>query len=311
MASPVITWSNPSNVSYGTALDAAQLDASTTIPGTFVYSPAPGTVLPAGTNQTLSVTFTPDDTADYLPVTTTATVNVQMASPVITWSNPANITYGTALDAAQGPTPAPPSRAPSFTRRHRAPCYPLAPTRPCRSPSHPTTPPIIFPVTTTATINVQMASPVITWSNPASITYGTALDAAQLDASTTIPGTFVYSSAPGTVLPAGTNQTLSVTFTPTDSADYLPVTTTAQVTVNQAPLWITAISATKVYGQENPAFTATYAGFKNSDSPASLGGTLRFTTVATVQTLSTRTPSCRTASRRRTMQSPSWPVNLR
>jgi hypothetical protein len=39
-------------------LSSAQLHAGTTIPGTFVYIPAPGTVLSAG-SQTLPVTFPP------------------------------------------------------------------------------------------------------------------------------------------------------------------------------------------------------------------------------------------------------------
>ena len=82
-------------------------------------------------------------------------------------------------------------------------------------------------MTATATINVRMATPVVTWANPAAITYGTALSATQLDATTTVPGSFVYTPAAGTVLSAGAGQTLSVTFTPTDTADYNPVTTTA------------------------------------------------------------------------------------
>src|SRR5207237_7634103 len=35
------------------------------------------------------------------------------------------------------------------------------------------------------------------------------------------------------------------------------------------------------YGQPNPAFSVTYSGFLNNDGPASLGGTLTFTTAAT------------------------------
>ena len=43
-------------------------------------------------------------------------------------------------------------------------------------------------MTTTATINVQKATPVLTWANPAAITYGTALGATQLDATSTVAG---------------------------------------------------------------------------------------------------------------------------
>ena len=43
-----ITWANPAGIVYGTALGSAQLDATASVPGTFTYSPAAGTVLHAG-----------------------------------------------------------------------------------------------------------------------------------------------------------------------------------------------------------------------------------------------------------------------
>ena len=53
------------------------------------------------------------------------------------------------------------------------------------------------------------------------------------------------------------------------------------LSVTPAPLTVTAIDTTKIYGQAHPAFTAGYHGFANGDGPASLGGTLSFTTLAT------------------------------
>ena len=47
-----------------TPLGSAELNATANTPGTFVYSPAEGTLLSPGT-QTLSVTFTPNDTTHY------------------------------------------------------------------------------------------------------------------------------------------------------------------------------------------------------------------------------------------------------
>ena len=84
--------------------------------------PRMGTVLSAGAGQTLSVTFTPTDTIDYNAVTTNATINVQKATPVLTWANPADITYGTALSAPPSSTPPRPCRAPSLYTPARAPC---------------------------------------------------------------------------------------------------------------------------------------------------------------------------------------------
>jgi len=85
--------------------------------------------------------------------------------------------------------------------------------------------------TENVTLTVNMGAPVITWENPAPITAGTALSATQLDATANIPGTFVYSPTAGTILEAG-QETLSVTFTPTDYADYTTATATVTLTVN-------------------------------------------------------------------------------
>jgi hypothetical protein len=74
-ATPVVTWNAPGAIVSGTALSAAQLNATADVAGTFSYSPAAGTVPAAGTN-TLTAVFTPDDTADYAAVTKTVTLTV-------------------------------------------------------------------------------------------------------------------------------------------------------------------------------------------------------------------------------------------
>ncbi len=83
-AVPVITWAQPADIGYGTALGAAQLCASASVPGTFVYHPGSGTVPAAGQGQALHVDFTPDDTANYANATMDVTINVTPASLVIT-----------------------------------------------------------------------------------------------------------------------------------------------------------------------------------------------------------------------------------
>ena len=101
-----VTWANPANITYGTALGATQLDATASstsggttvnLPGSFTYAPAAGKVLGAGSSERLSVSFTPTDTTDYADANATATINVLKATPTITWANPANIGNGTAL----------------------------------------------------------------------------------------------------------------------------------------------------------------------------------------------------------------------
>ena len=87
-ATPTITWSNPADITYGTALGATQLDATANVPGAFAYTPASGTVLHAGNNQTLSVTFTPTDTTDYATATKSVSINVRQAVPTVTGISP-------------------------------------------------------------------------------------------------------------------------------------------------------------------------------------------------------------------------------
>jgi probable HAF family extracellular repeat protein len=98
---PPITWANPANIVYGTPLGATQLDATASVPGTFTYSPPAGTLLHAGNNQALSVTFTPTDTADYTTATATVSINVLRATTTITWANPSDMLHGTSLGPTQ------------------------------------------------------------------------------------------------------------------------------------------------------------------------------------------------------------------
>jgi hypothetical protein len=80
-------------------------------------------------------------------------------------------------------------------------------------------------------LTISKATPTLTWNTPASIPSGTPLGPSQLDATASVPGTFVYNPPAGTVLPSGTTQTLSVTFTPADSADYNSATASVSVTI--------------------------------------------------------------------------------
>jgi PKD repeat protein len=148
---PIITWSNPAEILYGTVLSDSQLNAVASVPGTFVYTPSSGTVLNAGV-QTLKVEFTPTDIAKYSTVSKDVTINVLKATPSVTWNNPADIKPKTALSDIQ------------------------------------------------------------------------------LDAVASVPGTFVYTPSSGTVLSKGT-QMLKVDFTPTDAVNYNSVSQTSTINV--------------------------------------------------------------------------------
>jgi hypothetical protein len=64
------------------------------------------------------------------------------------------------------------------------------------------------------------------------------------------------------------------------NANYVITYVPGTLTITPVPLTITANNATRAFGAANPAFTATYAGFVNGDTPASLTGTLACTTTA-------------------------------
>jgi hypothetical protein len=107
-ATPTITWANPADITAGTALSATQFDATASVPGTLTYTPAAGMTLSAGSNQTLTVNFTPSDAIDYTTATATAKINVT-SSPTPT---PTPATTPTTT-----PTPTPtPTSTPSPTR---------------------------------------------------------------------------------------------------------------------------------------------------------------------------------------------------
>ncbi|MCX6955066.1 MAG: glycoside hydrolase family 9 protein, partial [Verrucomicrobia bacterium] len=82
-----------------------------------------------------------------------------------------------------------------------------------------------------ATVAFVKSTPTVTWSPPASIAYGVALGATQLNATASVTGTFTYNPPAGTVLGVGSAQALAVTFAPTDSATYNTVVGATALTV--------------------------------------------------------------------------------
>jgi N-acetylneuraminic acid mutarotase len=267
-ATPTITWATPAAITYGTALSGTQLNATSPVAGSITYLPAAGAVLGAG-QQTLTATFTPNDTTDYTTATATVTLTVNKAALTITWATPAAISYGTALSGTQ--LNATSTAAGTFTYSPAAGTvlgvgnHTLTATFTPTNAGNYTT----ATATATVTLTVNKAAPTITWATPVAITYGTALSATQLDASSTVAGSFTYSPAAGTVLGAGT-QTLTATFTPTNTTDYTTATDSVTLTVNKATpaiTWATpkaitygtALSATQLDASSTVAGSFTYS----------------------------------------------------
>ena len=189
---PVITWAPPAAITYGTALSATQLNATASVGGTFVYTPAIGSIPAAGTD-TLSVTFTPTDTTDYTTATKTVQLTVTQATPVITWNNPAGISTAPRFPLLQLNATA--SVAGTFAYTPPLGSVPAAGTDTLSVTFTPTDTTDYTTVTKTVQITVTQAAPVITWATPAGITYGTALSSTQLNATASVAGSFAYTPA--------------------------------------------------------------------------------------------------------------------
>lgn len=130
----------------------------------------------------------------------------------------------------------------------------------------------------------KKTTPAITWATPSAITYGTALSTTQLNATASVPGTFAYTPAAGVVPNAGT-QTLSTTFTPTDTTKYTTATASVSLTVNKATPVIT-------WTAPAPIDAATPLSATQLDATASVAGTFVYTPAAgTVLSAGTQTLS--------------------
>lgn len=101
---PSLSWTQPAAITYGTALGAAQLNATATyngnpVAGTFTYSPPAGSVLGVGAGQQLSATFVPTDTATYATTgeILTTTLDVQFANSTTSLGSVGSARVGVAL----------------------------------------------------------------------------------------------------------------------------------------------------------------------------------------------------------------------
>ena len=223
---PQFFWDNPGEITYGEALNSTQLNASASVPGSFVYTPVSGTVLSAGVHN-LQVDFTPNDTANYSTTSKNVTINVFKSAPIITWNKPANIIYETELNDTQLDASALIPGA--FTYTPASGTMLSAGNQTLHVEVTPNDAANYSGTSKNVTINVEKSTPTITWSYPTDIIYETALNSTQLNASASVTGSFVYTPASGTVLSAGT-KTLHANFTPTDIANYS--NTSKDVTIN-------------------------------------------------------------------------------
>ncbi len=191
---------------------------------------------------------------------TSVPVSITPVTPTLTWKpTPTTLTYGTALTSAQLNAIASSQFVTTIPGTYK---YSVAVGQILTAGSHtlqvtftPTDTVDYATATGSAVIQVSQATPTLSWKpTPTTLTYGTALTSAQLNAiasslsGTSIPGTFQYSVSAGQILTAGSH-TLQVTFTPTDTVDYATATGSAAIQVSQAaPTLIWAAPAPIVMG---------------------------------------------------------------
>jgi hypothetical protein len=230
---PAVSWATPVDAVYGTPLGPTQLNASSLVAGSFNYTPPAGTVLNAGNSQTLSATFNPTDANTYTSVTTNVSLNILKATLTVSAVN-TNKVYG-------APLPLFAANYAGFTNNDTLSNLSALPV--LATTATPTSSPGSYPIHPSGaastnysfsyfdgTLAISKANPLVTWTNPAPINYGTPLNSTQLNASANIPGAFAYSPTNGSMLNSGTNA-LSVVFTPTDAVDYFSATSSVSEVV--------------------------------------------------------------------------------
>ncbi len=275
---PILASATALPITYGQALSNASLSvtftnaAGTVVAGTAVY--ATPAVIPGAGVPGESVTFTPADTTDYNSVTFSVGVTVNQATPVLASAPSASaITEIQALSAstftgglvtnAAGATVAgtytftTPSLVPGVVGVTNVPVT-FTPTDNTDYSS------ISLNVNVTVTPQVPLLQTPPTAQN---ITNGQALSASVLSggsvtnaAGAAVAGTFAFTT-PGATPGVGTaNQ--SVTFTPTDTVNYSPITFNVSVTVVSAgsPLSSIKFTAKPVVSGTSLTISATNTG---------------------------------------------------
>ena len=241
-ATPTIpTVPTASAITYGQSLaDSALTGGSASVPGSFSWTNSAITPAVSDSGVTrYTVTFTPNDSMNYNNVTTTVTLAVSKATPTIpTVPTASAITYGQSL-ADSALTEGSASVPGSFSWSNSA-------ITPAVSDSGVTRYTVTFTpndsmnynsVTTTVTLTVSKATPKISAAPTASaITYGEALSYSVLTGgSASVPGRFSWTS--DSIVPTVSDSGItpySVSFTPTDSANYTAITTAVSLTISKA-----------------------------------------------------------------------------
>jgi hypothetical protein len=126
--------------------------------------------------------------------------------------------------------------------------------------------------------------PLAVAANNQTKVYGTPDPALSLSAPGLVNGDTLAGAlarAPGETVPGSPYAITQGTVTDANNPNYAIAFTPGAFTITPAALAIAANSATRLYGDANPAFTASFTGLTNGDTPADIAG-LAFSTTATI-----------------------------
>lgn len=136
------------------------------------------------------------------------------------------------------------------------------------------------------TLLVQRASQTIDFGPLANKAFGDPDFPVSATATSGLPVGFSASGActvSGAIVHITGGGSCTITASQGGDADYEPAPDVPRTfSIGQAMLTVTALDAEKTYGEANPPFGVSYSGFVGGDGPGSLGGSLTFTTPASV-----------------------------
>ena len=261
-AVPAITWTQPVAIAYGTALSAAQLNATASVPGSFTYSPPSGTVVSAGA-QTLSVTFTSADTTNYAGASASVTLTVTKAAATVALGN-LNATYdGSAKAASATTTPA--GLTVDFT-------YDGSATMPISAASYAVVGTISstnYQGSASGTLVIAKAAQTITFGTLAAKTYGAAAYTLGGTASSSLAVTYA-SSNPAVATVSGSTVTIVGAGTTTITASQAGTSNTNAATSVSQVLTVTKAAATVTLGNLSATYDGSAKAASATTTPAGL-----------------------------------------
>ena len=299
-ATPTVSvWPTVSSITYGQTLASSTLTGGTaSVGGSFAWTTA--STGPGAGTPSESVTFTPNDTTNYNTVSGSIAVTVNKAALAITASS-ATVSYGGGV----------PTITPSYSGFVNSQTSSVLTTQPTCT-------------TTYTATSAAGSSPSTSCSGAAAANYAISYVAGvvtvnQAPLTITASSTTVsYGAAVPTITPSysafvnsqtssvlTTAPTCTTTYTVTSAAGSSPSTSCSGaaaanyaisyvagvVTVNQAPLTITASSSTVSYGAAVPTITPTYSAFVNSQTSGVLTTQPTCTTTYTTASAAGSSPS--------------------